>query len=105
MGIVELMSCVVYANCPECDRQCSIKICYGNEYDAVSYDLNNLYTFSSLSDKEIEEIKEYIMEEEFKCSKDTDFDEWHTSCDIYFNPLKRTVNKIDRVKNILFGED
>jgi hypothetical protein len=87
----------VYADCPECGASCYMQISQV-VFGFGGFNLDDLSTFDRLSDKEVEQVRDLVMEEDFFCNND---ECWGGS----FNPLKKEVYKKDRARTILFGED
>jgi len=96
----------VFAKCPKCGSRCCMQISqvvlgFGE------FDLNDLSTFSDLSDSETTTVKNYVLEKDFYCNgghSSSWNDESEVGCGNVFNPLKNHTNKEERTKNILFGD-
>ena len=84
----------VWADCPECDAKCCMRI-RQVVLGLGDFDLSNLDTFRNCSDKEILQVRECVLKSDFVCK--------NTDCSNRFNPLRPTVDKIEHVRNLLFG--
>jgi len=96
----------VWASCPKCGEKCYIQISevvlgFGN------FDLNDLSTFDNSTDDEVRQVKELVIEEDFVCNGKPKVyaGTKREGCYHRFNPLKPIVNKAERAREILFGDN
>ena len=92
----------VIATCPKCRKQATIQISQ-IVLGSGNFSLDDMNTFSGLTDNEIAKVRECVLREDFYCSGTGLRDDY--GCGNVFNPLKPIIDKEDRARQILFEEE